>query len=172
MRWDWLHCHWSPRYQLCISCSGTCMPSSSAYYLQGSKWCFCVEHNYGQLWRGIFPRITATQHNPWPTPECHWIAGSVACFYAKLCVNHYPLVSHAKYLFGNACAKHENCFTFIHPKIEVTFITNPPVNLVDYTIVPLDTSNCQRSTPSKWPIYVLLWPQIFVMELCKQVTYW
>ena len=38
---------------------------------------------------------------------------------------------------------------YFHPKIEVTFLGNPPIPLIDYTVVPLDTSNCLLSTPSK-----------------------
>ena len=39
--------------------------------------------------------------------------------------------------------------TRVHLQVEATFLSNPPAPIIEYTLIPIDTSNCQRPTLSK-----------------------
>ena len=40
--------------------------------------------------------------------------------------------------------------TLVHPQVEATLLNNPPTPVIEYTLIPIDTSNCQHPTLSKW----------------------
>ena len=40
--------------------------------------------------------------------------------------------------------------TLIHLQVEATLANNPPIPVIEYTLIPIDTSNCQRPTLGKW----------------------
>ena len=39
--------------------------------------------------------------------------------------------------------------TLVHLQVEATLLNNPPAPVIEYTLIPIDTSNCQRPTLSK-----------------------
>ena len=39
--------------------------------------------------------------------------------------------------------------TLGHPQVEAALLSSSPVPVIEYTVIPIDTSNCDRPTLSK-----------------------